>query len=276
MRTCLTCNKEYQLSDDGAGYKYCSQDCSDEARRIRNRDRWRSANPGWDNGTNKVCECCGQAYTVPARNANQAKFCSNECQQTWYSREVRKHGTREEYNNRRAKESIVRQEALAKNKTFKSLRSSLLKAIKVKENEEKIKRLTRECDECGRLFYHPHPSTVTCSKECSRKRKNRVSKILEGSRINKRNLVDKGITLKKLYKRDKGKCYLCGDVCDFNDMEITTHGHYIVGPTYPSIDHVKPLSKGGKHSWRNVKLTHHSCNTHKNDKYVNEYLDEVA
>lgn len=67
VRVCKMCNKEYERSESGAGYKYCSQDCSDEARRIRNRDRWRAANPGWDAETDKVCEWCGQAFTVPAK-----------------------------------------------------------------------------------------------------------------------------------------------------------------------------------------------------------------
>ena len=88
-RECLICKKEFITNLNGAKYKYCSQDCSDEARRIRNRERWRRDNPGWDEGTNKVCEWCGHAYTVPARNASQSRFCSEDCGQTWYSREVR-------------------------------------------------------------------------------------------------------------------------------------------------------------------------------------------
>jgi len=44
MRVCKMCNKEYELSESGAGYKYCSQNCSDEARRIRKRERMRKVN----------------------------------------------------------------------------------------------------------------------------------------------------------------------------------------------------------------------------------------
>ena len=54
MRVCKICNKEYELNEDGAGYKYCSQDCANEARRIRNRERWIEANPEWDKDINKV------------------------------------------------------------------------------------------------------------------------------------------------------------------------------------------------------------------------------
>ena len=72
---CQICGREFT----GRKKKYCSQDCSDEARRIRNRERWREANPGWDDGINKVCEWCGKEFVVPARNAHIARFCSDEC-----------------------------------------------------------------------------------------------------------------------------------------------------------------------------------------------------
>ena len=44
--------------------------------------------------------------------------------------------------------------------------------------------------------------------------------------------------------------------------------YFIVGKKYPSIDHVIPLSKGGTHSWDNVKLAHFSCNSAKGASLV--------
>ena len=123
------------------------------------------------------------------------------------------------------------------------MRSTLTKIIKLKEEEKRIKELTRECVECGEMFYNPHPLAMTCSNRCSRRRSNRIRRIKEGDRINKHNFVDKGITLVKLYKRDNGICYLCGESCDFKDKVITKEGHHIVGPTYPSMDHVKQIGR---------------------------------
>ena len=40
---------------------------------------------------------------------------------------------------------------------------------------------------------------------------------------------------------------------------------FISGNNYPSIDHVIPVSKGGTHTWDNVKLAHRHCNTMKSN-----------
>lgn len=269
---CVECNEQFS----GRKKKYCSKDCSDEVRRTRNRERWRKQNPGWDKGTNRECEWCGRAYTVPARTAHQARFCSDDCRYTFRSRETLGHLPIEERSAIRTKQKLKRQAELKREGTIRSLRNSLIRVIKYKEEQERIKELTRECEECGAMFYDPHPNTLTCSSKCGRKRRNRVIKYNNKNRINKHNLVDKDISLKRLYKRDKGNCYLCGEPCNYDDKVVTKEGHYIVGRTYPSIDHVEPLSKGGKHSWNNVKLAHHYCNTLKNDNQINTEFEALV
>lgn len=265
---CNHCGKTFTPNKNGAKYKYCSEECSKEERRKRKRERWRKQNPDWNKKIIKKCEWCGDDYSVPKRNAHQARFCSDKCNNTWWSRVVYGHKPIEERNAERRERRLKRQAKLEKERAIRTLRSSLIRVIKHKEEQERIKRLTRECEECGTMFYDPHPHTLTCSSECSRKRSNRLSRYYERKRINKYNLVDKDISLKRLYKRDKGICYLCGEPCDYNDKIITDEGHYIVGETYPSIDHVIPISKGGKHSWNNVKLAHHRCNTLKSDSLI--------
>ena len=72
---------------------------------------------------------------------------------------------------------------------------------------------------------------------------------------------DTTITLKKLIKRDKGICQICGEPVDVNDIE---NGH--IRKLYPTLDHIKPLSKGGTHTWDNVQLAHMACNAGKCDR----------
>ena len=75
----------------------------------------------------------------------------------------------------------------------------------------------------------------------------------------------KDITLMSLYKRNMGVCYLCGEKCDYSDYVIR-NGTVICGDWYSSIDHIVPVSKGGEHSWKNVKLAHRRCNYLKRDR----------
>ena len=208
--TCKNCGKEFIKKKNGSLVKYCSQDCAEEARRIRNRERWREANPPKPDVV-KECEWCGQTYTVPARNAHQARFCSEDCQQTWYSREIRGYGSREDYlkERRKQKEETARK----------------------KEAERKARIKIKKCAECGESFETMQPNQLTCSTECSRLRKNRLSWQREQERYNDTNLIDKDITVKVLYKRDKGICYICGGKCDFND-HTKTNGRFTAGPTF--------------------------------------------
>lgn len=245
IHTCAQCGKEFT----GRKKKYCSTECSEEVRRRKNKERWRKANPGWNDGTNKVCEWCGKEFTVPARNAHIARFCSGKCKDTWWSRTVHGYKPIEERNEERRKQKLIRQKRLEKEREARYL--------------ERL--TTKTCEWCGEEFITDTINKLTCSKECSRKRKNRINHLNSDRRINENNLIDRDITLEKLFKRDGGVCYICGEVCDYEDRAITTDGHFISGRTYPSIDHVYPLARGGMHSWDNVRLAHHSCNGEKSD-----------
>lgn len=245
--TCAICGVKFT----GRKKKYCSTDCSNEARRKRNRERWRKQNPGWNDGreVTKECEWCGEQYQVIKRYAYQSQYCSDECRQERYSREVRGHGPAEEDRARREKQKEQRKEKLKRG-----------------QHQRYLERLTvKECEWCGGEFETDIPSQVTCSDECRRKRRNRLASIRSDKRINENNLVDADITLERLFERDEGICYICNTPCHYDDKTITDEGYFIAGSTYPSIDHVYPLARGGMHSWDNVRLSHHSCNGEKSD-----------
>ena len=126
----------------------------------------------------------------------------------------------------------------------------------------KGKQLTlKVCIECGTVFLHDHAGRKCCSIECSKRRANRK----KDKRINNSNIVDRDITLAKLYHRDNGRCYICGRLCKWDDKAMDGNGNTIVGDSYPTIEHINPLSRGDLHSWGNVKLACFSCNTIKSD-----------
>lgn len=83
-------------------------------------------------------------------------------------------------------------------------------------------------------------------------------------RVPEDRLIDKDITLKKVYKRDNGVCHICGMQCDWNSYHYEK-GRFRPDEFYPVLDHVIPVAKGGEHSWENVKLAHWRCNLLKSD-----------
>lgn len=121
----------------------------------------------------------------------------------------------------------------------------------------------KECVECGNSFFVERPNQICCSKKCSKKRQNRK----HDKRLTRAKVIEQNITLEKLFKRDKGICLICGTECDWNDC-CRSNDIFIAYGLYPSIDHIVPLAKGGNHTWDNVQLAHHYCNTLKSDKVV--------
>lgn len=115
------------------------------------------------------------------------------------------------------------------------------------------------CASCGEPFFTWSSSRVFCSNSCAKK----SFTYTQGSddRLNKRNVVDKDITLEKLYERDRGVCQICGGKCDYSDYHYNDNGVFIAGDLYPSKDHIVPLRSGGVHSWDNIRLAHRICNS---------------
>ena len=116
----------------------------------------------------------------------------------------------------------------------------------------------RVCVRCGRVF---HSSRAQALKFCSEKC---VRETWHDNHIDRARKYgcerDAGITLKKLVERDGLECYLCGKTCDYSDRRWGSYG-----PDHPTIDHVFPLSRGGGHTWENVRVACGACNAEKRD-----------
>lgn len=136
------------------------------------------------------------------------------------------------------------------------------KEAEAKEREERLAALEHPCVVCGTITTNKY----CCSRECNNRRSNQIKEVrrrrkLEGAK------VDRGITLQGLYNRDNGVCYICGGNCDWED-KTETETTIVCGDRYPSIDHVIPLARGGKHKWDNVRLAHRRCNSLKSDSIL--------
>lgn len=109
----------------------------------------------------------------------------------------------------------------------------------------------KSCAICGGFFIG---RGKYCCSECSQEYQKHYMNMKKSKR-RKKSFTDesKTISLKKLYERDHGTCWICGGQCDYEADPNSNE--------YPSIDHVKPICEGGKDSWNNIKLAHRICNS---------------
>ena len=146
-----------------------------------------------------------------------------------------------------------------KEKIIKQLEKLLRNELRKKENELRKKEIEEarrhDCPVCG----NSTTRRIYCSDKCAKKALYSCHEARRRHTIASAT-IDPDITLESLYRKDNGICYLCGCGCDWNDYKIK-NGFFIAGNDYPSVDHVIPISKGGDHSWDNVRLAHRRCNT---------------
>lgn len=113
------------------------------------------------------------------------------------------------------------------------------------ENKEKIKAYKKE-----RLA---NPETEKIDKASANKRnrtyyQNNKQKCFDHTarrRARERNAYQEKVDRLKIAERDKWICHICGKKVNRKNM---------------SIDHLIPISQGGEHSKKNVRLAHLSCN----------------
>lgn len=140
-----------------------------------------------------------------------------------------------------------------------------------KEQDQQLKPiLFYPCKLCGKVFESKWGKQF-CSDKCQRKWRNRLrekKRSVRTKRAKANGKYDNSITLEKLYKRDKGICYLCG-----KHLSLKT---YYNAPTAPTIEHVIPIVKGGTHTWDNVRLACRQCNGIKGTKLSMEYIERAS
>ena len=73
-------------------------------------------------------------------------------------------------------------------------------------------------------------------------------------------IVDSSVTLDAVYQKYSGKCQRC---CVRTVAGLDPQKDYSA-----TIEHKKPLAMGGNHTWDNVTLLCHKCNSSTNDKLM--------
>ncbi len=256
--------------DNGLGGKlspYVNQHGSDEDREEYFKNQFENKFPNFiyhssyttiDGYFNMECRKCGHIQSRNAQTVRPSRHKELQCD-----------GCVAIDNKHKEEQRIIalkQREKLLNLKRYQREETIRLK----REEQEKKTHAQKVCPECGKVFISSRSNQIYCCIECTKKRNNRVKDINRRRSIKENGKVNWDITLQKLIKRDKNRCYICGGKCDLNDYEKDIDGNFIVGKNYPSIDHLIPVSKGGTHTWDNIKLAHHYCNTIKNNNDIYE------
>lgn len=130
-----------------------------------------------------------------------------------------------------------------------------------------------KCIDCGEKV--PKNRTKYCCNICKNRMKSYNSSIRKRMKrcdISTKNREKKwesrwknhdNISLRRLYKRDKGHCYICDSI-----LPKPEKGYDKNSDNAPQVDHYIPLAKCGEHSWSNVYLICKKCNSEKGDKLL--------
>lgn len=234
---CNYCGKEFiGKRDKRYNIYFCSKECHTNYDRDNYKERFKSKNKKFDLiqyvGKNEViiaCKNCGNRINTNSTNAMKKTYC------------------------------------IYCNKSNKLKRNLIINTLKYYDNQIAL------VDKLNESITKKYEKVVLKDKQKEETRRNRRAREKRHELTRKRTAelngrVDNDIELSRLYKRDKGICYICGLKCDYKDFKYDDNNNFIVGKTYPSIDHYIPISKGGTHSWDNVRLACYWCNVNKRDK----------
>jgi predicted nucleic acid-binding Zn ribbon protein len=180
----------------------------------------------------KECKQCGARF-LPKEKGRV--FCCLECRKNWFFEKNLKNCL------------ICGTPFSSRKKTYCSRACADLAAQRDPNGSGKA------CLHCGKSFFSVKQNAAYCSDEC------RIS-----SNKTLRNFKHRGAKTKEkisifaIAARDGWKCSICGRPIN---KDLDRNSKWAA-----TIDHIVPLSKGGKHNWSNVRLAHRSCNSKKGDK----------
>ena len=191
-----------------------------------------------------ACAQCGKPAVVTKR---AARYCSHECSYdarfgTGRPRDSYVDGT-DGASARRRRETQVR-------KRVCRARRQLSRAAAGTRGSGVF--CAGRCVRCGESFIRRCTTpTGHCSRSCWSRDKNATRRALI------RSLDDGTVSRWGIFERDGWACHICGDPVD-RSAEVPDL-------SAPTLDHVIPLAKGGRHTETNIKTAHFYCNSAKRD-----------
>lgn len=253
IRVCPGCGKEFVTKN--ASSSFCSKKCYAHLNNKRVRGWQRSKKQISESAFERVCNSlrkCGYEYVSGyescqskivikcLRCGTEMRICADSC------RDNRPIVCKQCSRNERQKARELKKAELDRQRFINQLKPT--KGIQLEFGT---------CQLCGGLIAGNRKKYCEdCSRIISNQRK---EKRVEGKKKS-------SWTWQRLEKLTGNlTCQICGRECDPNDYEVRD-GTFIAGNNYPSVDHIIPLSKGGKDTCDNLQIACRYCNSHKRDR----------
>lgn len=268
---CGWCGKEFEWNyQGGALRKYCDSEC----KRLSNQASKRKAAPGV---RQSECVVCGKIFEWNYVRGVEVNKCSPECRSTyirsrwnnWYS-QYRKNETGDRVDSCRicgrkfewhysggALRRYCSLECLNSYRSEYNRKYKLSNASKVKTARRSYYLRNKErCNLQSRAWYRSNLERVKANhRRYYRLNKEKYLESWARRRARKAGAYVESVNRSKVLDRDSWTCQICGGKIPRNVK--SPH------PLSPHIDHIIPLSEGGKEEYANVQAAHASCNIQK-------------
>lgn len=277
-KVCAACGMPFETNSKEQ--RFCSRDCGHSERRGRTT-------------YHTVCRYCGNEFDALYPDA---RFCSTSCG-CKFNGEAKKAGPnctcaycgREFYNDHPATRKYCSKEcsslAMRKGRTTElpapqktcsfcgthfiprngnelycsdKCRSEAINRAKREKWAKEYKSHSLTCEWCGKEITVElgEMKRKYCSKECARasaKHRYRVAR-----RMKESSAFVESVNPTEVYEESEGVCALCG---------LPVHNNWNCNDLWgATLDHIVPVSKGGKHERENIQLAHRICNSIKSDQ----------
>lgn len=268
-RNCVFCDVRFVPT--GNRQIYCGKACNAKATYRRRR----AASPPaiW---SSFVCPQCGNFVPAKAKTGPQSKYCSSLCgSKASYERR------KDQLNTERRAESAARLSQVVKvcaecgelftpEKSIRRMYCSKQCGKRACNRRQHGKRPTCCEDSCenrsvsGGLCRQHHPNAATWSRGSKETRRANLRRKTQLRRAKVSDPEAESFDREEIAERDGWRCGLC--------QRRVGKSYVWPDPRSASIDHIEPLSVGGKHRRENVILAHLGCNQSKGNRGGGEQL----
>ncbi len=222
---------------------WCSERCSRAVRKAR-----RKTKPNW--WKVRKCWLCNKKNGGGSGMAGKRSFCSEEC------REITKDCERGELVPHSGLTGLAWQDINPKTLSDSYERHLLYSALASRLRW----LLPRSCVDCKKQYIYfgrlSKRRCDVCAEDKERSSRHKMAAKRRGA------VAGSTVSRELIYDRDRGTCWICTKPTEPwsswrpRERRLGQDKRWL-----PTLDHIRPLAKGGEHSAQNIRLAHFICNT---------------